>query len=202
LSEHVSDAFGIMVKQFSLNQAPSESDWLIGAGLFTEKVKGKAIRSMAAPGTAYDDPVVRSQRGRDPQPAHMRDYVVTSDDNGGVHINSGIPNHAFYLAAIDIGVESWSVLGRVWYATLTQWSRPDAEFQAFADATGDTAGSLFGVNGHVQQAIRDAWAQVGLPPSHPAAPRIAVMGKRPAIPATADSKHAAYAPKWRNRPAR
>ena len=199
LNEHISDAFGIMVKQFSLNQVATESDWLIGAGLFTDKVKGKAIRSMAAPGTAYDDPIL----GRDPQPAHMRDYVVTSDDNGGVHINSGIPNHAFYVAAIDIGGESWSVLGRVWYATLTQWARPDFEFQAFADATGDTAGSLFGVNGHVQQAIRDAWAQVGLPPSHPVAPRIAISGRRPAIPATAVSKHgAAAAPKWRNRPAR
>ena len=54
-----------------------------------------ALRSMRAPGTAYDDDVL----GRDPQPDHLRDYVETSDDNGGVHINSGIPNHAFYLAA-------------------------------------------------------------------------------------------------------
>ena len=58
-----------------------------------------ALRSMKAPGTAYDDPVL----GKDPQPAAMAGYVQTSTDNGGVHINSGIPNHAFYLAAIAIG---------------------------------------------------------------------------------------------------
>ena len=54
-----------------------------------------ALRSMKAPGTAYDDPVL----GKDPQPAHMRNFVHTNQDNGGVHINSGIPNRAFYLAA-------------------------------------------------------------------------------------------------------
>ena len=57
--------------------------------------QGDALRSLKAPGTAYDDDVL----GKDPQPAHMDDYVQTRDDNGGVHINSGIPNHAFYLAA-------------------------------------------------------------------------------------------------------
>ena len=54
---------------------------------------------MKAPGTAYDDP----RLGKDPQPAHMDDYVETTEDNGGVHINSGIPNHAFYLAATALG---------------------------------------------------------------------------------------------------
>jgi Zn-dependent metalloprotease len=58
-------------------------------------VNGKGVRSMAAPGTAYDDPVL----GRDPQPSRMRDYVHTLEDNGGVLINSGILNHAFYRAA-------------------------------------------------------------------------------------------------------
>ena len=47
---------------------------------------------MKEPGSAYDDPVI----GKDPQPGHMNDYVKTTSDNGGVHINSGIPNRAFY----------------------------------------------------------------------------------------------------------
>ena len=59
--------------------------------------EGRALRSMRAPGTAYDDDVL----GRDPQPAHMDGYVRTTDDNGGVHINSGIPNRAFYLTAAE-----------------------------------------------------------------------------------------------------
>ena len=54
---------------------------------------------MAAPGTAYDDPAL----GKDPQVGHMADYVDTTDDNGGVHLNSGIPNRAFHLAATAIG---------------------------------------------------------------------------------------------------
>ena len=48
---------------------------------------------MKEPGTAYNDPTI----GKDPQPGHMKNYVKTSSDNGGVHINSGIPNRAFYL---------------------------------------------------------------------------------------------------------
>ena len=90
LNESFSDVFGSLVKQNSLKQSATQADWLIGAGLFTANVRGQALRSMKAPGTAYDDP----QIGKDPQPDHMSKYVNTSSDNGGVHINSGIPNHA------------------------------------------------------------------------------------------------------------
>jgi Zn-dependent metalloprotease len=159
LNEHVSDAFGIMVKQYALNISAADSDWLIGAGLFTPAVRGKAIRSMAAPGTAYDDPVL----GRDPQPGHIRDYVHTTSDNGGVHINSGVPNHAFYLAAMAIGGESWRVLGSIWYVVLTTRTRANSGFQAFADATTQVAAARFGANSSVQHAVSDAWAAVGVP---------------------------------------
>jgi len=158
LNEHISDAFGIMVKQFTLGQSSRESDWLIGAELFTASVKGKAVRSMAAPGTAYDDPVL----GHDPQPAHMRGYVETNDDNGGVHINSGILNHAFYLAAISLGGNSWEVLGRIWYATLMERLTSNADFNDFARATVDIAGELYGNGGRVQRILADAWSSVGL----------------------------------------
>jgi Zn-dependent metalloprotease len=99
LNESFSDIFGSLVKQRILGQAAADADWLIGQGLFTPQVKGVALRSMKEPGTAYNDPVL----GKDPQPANMRDYVNTADDNGGVHINSGIPNHAFYLMAVAMG---------------------------------------------------------------------------------------------------
>jgi len=132
LNEHISDAFGIMVKQFKLNQTAKESDWLLGAGLFTSRVHGKAVRSMAAPGTAYDDPTL----GRDPQPAHMRHYVDTEDDNGGVHINSGIPNHAFYLAAVALGGRTWEVLGRIWYRVLTERLTSDADYIRLSGTAG------------------------------------------------------------------
>src|SRR5258705_701935 len=111
LNEHFSDVFGILVKQYSLKQTAKKADWLIGAGIFTQRVHGAAIRSMKAPGTAYDDPTL----GRDPQPAHMKNYVKSHDDSGGVHVNSGIPNHVFYLVATALGGNAWEVAGKIWY---------------------------------------------------------------------------------------
>ncbi|HEY4642757.1 MAG TPA: M4 family metallopeptidase [Thermoanaerobaculia bacterium] len=194
LNEHISDAFGIMVKQFKLNQTAKESDWLLGAGLFTSRVHGKAVRSMAAPGTAYDDPTL----GRDPQPAHMRHYVDTEDDNGGVHINSGIPNHAFYLAAVALGGRTWEVLGRIWYRVLTERLTSDADFNDFTRATIDVAGEMFGNGGRVQQIVADAWSAVGLRMRIFDAPRIPIKRSPPVSRAAAVHK----LPKWRQRPAR
>ncbi|MEX0631409.1 peptidase M4 family protein [Serratia ureilytica] len=70
-----------MVKQFHLQQTADKADWLIGAGLLAEGIKGQGLRSMSAPGTAHDDPPL----GKDPQPASMKDYIQTKEDNGGVH---------------------------------------------------------------------------------------------------------------------
>jgi Zn-dependent metalloprotease len=93
--------FGSLVKQRARGQEAQDADWLIGEGLFTSNVNGQAIRSMKDPGTAFDDPVL----GTDDQPGHMDDFVRLPwwDDNGGVHVNSGIPNRAFYLAAVNMG---------------------------------------------------------------------------------------------------
>ncbi len=159
LNEHISDASGIMVKQFLLNQSVTDSDWYIGVGLFGPGVHGIAIRSMMHPGTAYDDPIL----GKDPQPAHMRDYVRTSDDNGGVHINSGILNRAFFLAASRLGPFSWVIAGKIWYETAKFKLRPRSGFQDFANATVITAGEKFGFGGAVQRIVAEAWAKVGLP---------------------------------------
>ena len=157
LNESVSDVFGSLVKQRVLGQDATEADWLIGAGLFTAAVQGVALRSMRAPGTAYDDDVL----GRDPQPDHLRGYVETSDDNGGVHINSGIPNHAFYLAATSLGGSAWEVAGRVWYDTLVSGGlKPDADFATFAAATVQAAQARFGTAEVL--AVRSAWDAVGV----------------------------------------
>ena len=99
LNESVSDVFASMAKQRVLGQTADQADWLIGEGLFLPDVKATALRSMLAPGTAYDDP----RLGRDPQVGSMDAYVDTAEDSGGVHINSGIPNRAFALAAQAVG---------------------------------------------------------------------------------------------------
>ena len=158
LNESMSDVFGSLVKQYALGQTAEQADWLIGAGLFTAKVKGVALRSMKAPGTAYDDPTL----GKDPQPATMKDYVKTTSDNGGVHINSGIPNHAFYLVAMGIGGPAWEKAGKIWYITLRDKLRSRATFHTAANATYHTAGELFGVGSKDQKAVKDGWGEVGV----------------------------------------
>lgn len=161
LNESVSDVFGSIIKQYALGQSAAQADWLIGAGVLAPGVHGVALRSMKAPGTAYDDP----RLGKDPQPATMDGYVHTAEDNGGVHINSGIPNHAFYLAATAIGGNSWEKAGHIWYDTLTggELARP-AAFADFARLTAAAARRRFG-DGRELQAVLKAWSTVGVPAS-------------------------------------
>lgn len=158
LNESMSDVFGSLVKQFQRKQTAAEADWIIGEGLFTGNVNGVGIRSMKAPGTAYDDPVL----GKDPQPGHMDDYVNTVNDNGGVHINSGIPNHAFYVIAQTLGGNAWEQAGMIWYKTLTEKLSERATFQQAADLTFEAAGELYGVGSMQQNAVRTGWSEVGI----------------------------------------
>lgn len=175
LNESISDVFGSLVKQRALGQDAHQADWLIGAGLFLPSVQGSALRSMRAPGSAYDDPVL----GRDPQPATMAGYLQTQDDNGGVHTNSGIANHAFYLAATTMGGRADEGAGWVWYDVLTGGElAPDADFAAFAALTVAAAAKRFGAGSTAAGAVADAWARVGV--TAPGAPRGQVS------PATSD----------------
>lgn len=157
LNESMSDVFGSLVKQFHLQQSADQADWLIGEGLLADGIKGRGLRSMSAPGTAYDDP----RLGKDPQPADMDHYIDTRDDNGGVHLNSGIPNRAFYLAAKALGGFAWELAGQAWYDTLCDKELPqDADFSTFAGFTVQHGGKRF--NRSVAEAIRSAWQQVGV----------------------------------------
>jgi len=158
LNESWSDVFGALVKQRTLDQAARDADWLIGAGLLTANVQGQGLRSMKAPGTAYDDPIL----GKDPQPAHMQDYMTVPYDNGGVHINSGIPNRAFYITAYELGGYAWEKAGQIWYVTLRDKLRATSDFQTAAQHTFDAAGELYGTGSLEQQAVRKGWAEVGL----------------------------------------
>jgi Zn-dependent metalloprotease len=158
LNESISDVFGSMVKQKANKQTAAQADWLIGVGLFAPGVHGQAIRSMKAPGTAYDDP----RLGKDPQPATMKNFVRTNEDNGGVHINSGIPNYAFYLVATALGGFAWEKAGLIWYTALPRLGDANADFKRFANVTVSVAGELFAPKSKEQNAVRDAWAQVGI----------------------------------------
>ncbi len=165
LNESISDVFASMAKQRVLGQTAAEADWLIGEGLFTSAINAKALRSMKEPGTAYDDP----QIGRDLQVGSMADYVYTDEDSGGVHINSGIPNRAFALAALDIGGASWERAGQVWYDTLVQGElSAQASFGSFARATISSARRLFPNDASIAEKVQAAWVEVGLLEAQPA----------------------------------
>lgn len=157
LNESISDVFGVLIKQHVLRQTAAEADWLIGADLLTPRIKGIGLRSMSHPGTAYDDPLL----GKDPQPDHMRKFVITQEDNGGVHINSGIPNRAFYLAAVALGGFAWEKAGRIWYDTLCDRQlSSEATFEEFAMLTVVHARRNFGAD--EVRAVAQAWAEVGV----------------------------------------
>ncbi|MGN6273019.1 MAG: M4 family metallopeptidase [Protaetiibacter sp.] len=158
LNESVSDVFGALVEQYAHGETSEQASWLIGAGLFTPQVQGTALRSMRHPGTAYDDDVL----GRDPQPAHLDDYIETEDDDGGVHLNSGIPNRAFVLVADALGGHAWERAGRVWYDALTSHLPADVDFAGFAQATALAASARYGEVSAEFDAVRAGWHGVGV----------------------------------------
>lgn len=172
LNEHVSDVFGIMVKQRLEDEKAADADWLLGEGCLFPGIKGVSIRSMKAPGTAYDDPELPF--GKDPQPDNFNDYKHMRDvmecDFGGVHVNSGIPNFAFYKASVAFGGYSWQKAGKIWWESLRNGRVPkDCTFLQFADITVDVAGELFGED--AAKIVRKAWNDVGVGSAKPSEPR-------------------------------
>lgn len=151
LNESISDVFGSLVKQYHLAQTAAQADWLIGADIVGPDL-APALRSMKAPGTA---------NSHDDQPADMDHYVHTSTDNGGVHANSGIPNHAFYVTATTLGGKAWEAPGNIWYDALTDPRvKPNSTFAGFAGVTLRHARSRFGASSAEANAVRAGWETV------------------------------------------
>ncbi len=96
-NESGSDIGGACVDMFTDNIKSKDYHWLVGPGLFGPTVNGRALRDMRNPGQAYDDPDL----GKDPQPNHYSRRYKGGQDNGGVHINSGIMNLAFCMFALN-----------------------------------------------------------------------------------------------------
>jgi Zn-dependent metalloprotease len=166
LNEHLSDVFAVCGDHISTGIKPSIATWLIGEEVFNTKViNAKGLRSFKNE-LAYDDKTI----GKDPQPKHMKDFKVLPNtdkgDWGGVHINSGIPNRAFYefcmLAETELGDErvnySWNAPAQIWFNTYRK-IHPDTEFQEFAIATISVAKRI---HPQLQKQLRKAWTIVGV----------------------------------------
>ena len=158
LNESFADVFGALTVQYKKSQKAHDADWLIGEGILGPNINGKALRSMKAPGTAYNDTTL----GKDPQPYHMDHFVITSADLGGVHINSGIPNHAFYLLAQYLGGNAWEKAGRIWYDTMQAIQNPSASFQDWAEKTVEVAIKRYKIGSKEVRYTRRAWKLVGI----------------------------------------
>jgi Zn-dependent metalloprotease len=151
LNESISDVFGSLVKQYHLGQDASQADWLIGADIVGPEL-APALRSMKAPGTANP---------HDNQPSDMDHYEKTATDNGGVHANSGIPNHAFYVTATTLGGNAWEAPGHLWYDALTDpHLTPSSSFARFAGITLRHARSRYGAGSAEALAVQAGWEAV------------------------------------------
>lgn len=91
----------------------------------------------------------------------MINYEKTYEDNGGVHIFSGIPNKAFYLASVAFGGYSWEKAGQIWWKAMNSGKIPArCSFKQFADVTVDCAEEEFGED--AARIVRDSWLKVGV----------------------------------------
>lgn len=157
LNEHFADVFGLLVRQWKKKESAAKSNWLIGKDIMGPGTTAKALRDFG-PGKAYaNDPLL----GTDPQPKHMRNKFTGSWDNGGVHLNSGIPNHAFYLFARAIGGQAWDVPGAIWYEAMKKLSS-NSGFRDMVATTEMIAVAGHGTGSKVHKALMDAWKNVGL----------------------------------------
>ncbi|WP_249597193.1 M4 family metallopeptidase [Peribacillus frigoritolerans] len=158
LNEHLSDVFGVAIKQFHLKQTAGDADWLIGADIMGPTLKGQALRSMKAPGTAFDNKLM----GKDIQPDHMKNFYKGERDNHGVHINSGIPNKAFYLVSMEIGTDKAAL---IWFNAM-QNLFATANFNQFVQIVIKAAQKLVDSGDVTKTAIKtieNAFKAVGLP---------------------------------------
>lgn len=135
LNESFSDVFGYFV---------DDEDFLMGEDVYTPGKEGDALRSMSNP----------EQFG---QPAHMKDYVFTEKDNGGVHTNSGIPNKAAYNVIQAIGK---SKSEQIYYRALTEYLTSNSNFKDCKDALYQAAKDLY--DEQTAEQVYEAWNEVGV----------------------------------------
>jgi Zn-dependent metalloprotease len=151
LNESISDCFGSLVMQYANAQSAEQASWLIGADIVGPMLK-PALRSMKEPGHGNH---------HDAQPATMDGYIQTAEDNGGVHINSGIPNRAFCLVATTLGGNAWEGAGVIWYDTMHDAHvKPNASFESFAEGTLRAAQQRYGGASNEVAAVRAGWEAV------------------------------------------
>ncbi len=164
LNESMSDVFGAMVERYKKGE--TADTWKIGEQTYTPgNGTGDALRYM-------DNPHLASNSGftADDDPDHYSERYTGTADNGGVHINSGIANKAFYLTAkggthhrggsmIGIGADN---AAKIWYKALTSFMTSSTNFSGARTATLNAAAALYGSGSANYTAVCNAWTMVGV----------------------------------------
>ncbi|WP_020604242.1 M4 family metallopeptidase [Spirosoma spitsbergense] len=161
INESFADVFGAMIDR---------ANWTIGEAVATPSIlPSGALRDLSNPN--------QGGKSRDPngyQPATMSQYDNTSSDNGGVHINSGIPNFAFYKFATVVGKDKAE---KVYYRALTTYLVRTSQFLDLRLAIIKATGDLYGATGAEVTAAKNAFDAVGITEGTQSTP-----GKQPDVP--------------------
>lgn len=149
LNESLADVFGCMIDR---------DDWRMGEDVVNSgSYPSGALRDLADPHNGG-----RSQADPSWQPAHMMEYVKASlnNDNGGVHINNGVPNHAAYLIAQAIGREKTE---KIYYRVLeARYLNSFSQFMDMRLGAVRAAADLYGADSPEVAAVRDGFTAVGI----------------------------------------
>jgi hypothetical protein len=141
LNESFADIFGEGTEW----RASGSADWKIGTNLVTMGV----LRDMVVPENHQ-------------QPSRMSAFVRTTADQGGVHINSGIPNRAFYLLVEGLpgGGIGRSKAHQIFYRTLTSKLNKGSDFQDMRAGAVLSANELYGSGSVESQKVKAAFDAV------------------------------------------
>ena len=167
LNESMSDVFGAMVESYARGGAITADTWKIGEQCYTPaNGTGDALRYM-------DNPHLAGNGGytADDDPDHYAERYTGTADSGGVHINSGIGNKAFYLAVAGgthhrsgvtvTGMGSTNA-ARIWYRALTVYMTSSTNFSGARTATLNAATDLFGSGSAQYNTTAATWCAVGV----------------------------------------
>lgn len=163
LNESWSDVFGAMTERYARGE--NADTWKIGEQTYTPGTAGDSLRSMSNPHAARN-----SGYTADDDPDHYSERYTGTADNGGVHINSGIPNKVFYLLAVGgthhrggsmTGIGA-SAAAAIWYRALTSYMTSSTNFRGARAATLNAAAALYGTGSTNYNAVAQAWSLCGV----------------------------------------
>ena len=144
INESYADVFGVLIDR---------DDWTLGEDVVLTRVfPSGALRSMSNPNQGG-----KSDNGY--QPKTMAQYVSTTEDNGGVHINSGIPNFAFYQIATATGKDKAE---KIYYRALATYLTRSSKFLDLRLALVRAATDIHGAGSAEVTAVRTAFDNVGI----------------------------------------